>query len=84
MAESNSQNKEALLLQAVKTQYSILHLLDNTLYETYQSEKGLPEDQQNTDLINIAYQVRNIVGKKPKLKEIYKKLEDEYGIDLTN
>ncbi|WP_112180933.1 MULTISPECIES: hypothetical protein [Paraliobacillus] len=83
MDESNSQYKEELLLQAVKTQYSILRLLDNTLYETYQSEKRLPEDQQNTDLINLAYQIRNIVGKKPKLKEVYKKLEDEYGIHLN-
>lgn len=84
MDESNSQHKEELLLQAVKTQYSILQLLDTTLYEMYQSEKELPENQQNTDLINIAYQIRNIVGKKPKLKDIYRKLEEQHGIDLNN
>ncbi|MCU9614788.1 hypothetical protein OEV98_14690 [Caldibacillus lycopersici] len=75
---------EELLLQAVKTQYAILKLLDSTLLDTYRFEKGLPENQQNSEVINLSYNVRSIIAKKPKLKEIYKKIEAEYGISLSD
>ncbi|RKQ30803.1 hypothetical protein [Oceanobacillus halophilus] len=78
----SKENKEELLLQAVKTQYSILQLLDNTLHQTYQYEKGLPKEQQNSEVINLAYQARNIIAKKPKLKKIYKELEEKYDVEL--
>ena len=77
-------NKEELLIQAVKTQHSILQLLDNTLLETYQSEKSLPIEEQNEELINLAYRVRSVIAKKPKLKQIYTELEEKHGIDFSN
>ncbi|WP_085992287.1 hypothetical protein [Oceanobacillus senegalensis] len=80
---SNKYNeKEALLLQALKTQYTILQLLENTLYETYLSEKELPEGEQNKELLLFSERARTIIAKKPKLKEIYNKLEEEYDISL--
>lgn len=72
--------KEELLIQALKTQYSILQLLDSTLLEIYQSERQLPKSDQNDEVIELAHRVRNIVARKPHLKEIYKKLEEEYGV----
>lgn len=72
--------KEELLIQAVKTQYSILQLLDSTLLDIYQTERQLPKDQQNEEVIELAYRVRNIVAKKPHLKEAYKKLEEKYDV----
>lgn len=83
MSEDNhAENKEQLLLQAVKTQRSILQLLDHTLYDTYQSEKNRPTEEQNKDLLYLAQQVRTIIGKKPKLKEVYRKLQEEYDIEF--
>ncbi|WP_186580449.1 hypothetical protein [Aquibacillus kalidii] len=78
---STSTEKEELLLQAVKTQRSILQLLELTLQETYLNQKGLPEKEQNSDVMNLAYSARSIIAKKPKLKEIYKQLEEQ-GIEL--
>ncbi|APC47552.1 hypothetical protein GLV94_01135 [Virgibacillus halodenitrificans] len=83
MAEKE-ETKEEMLIQAIKTQYSILQLLDRTLLDVYQYEKGQKTEEQNSDLINLAYQARSIIAKKPKLKETYRKLEEEYGIQLTN
>ncbi|WP_226035174.1 hypothetical protein [Aquibacillus saliphilus] len=80
----SSDSKEELLLQAVRTQHSILQLLDNTLLEIYQTENGLSEDQQNSEVINLSYRVRNIVARKPNLKEIYKRLEEDHGVDFSN
>lgn len=77
-----SNEKEELLLQAVRTQYSILKLLDQTLLDTYQYEKGLPKEEQNSEVINLSYQARSIIAKKPRLKEIYRKLEEDYGVDF--
>lgn len=77
-----SDEKEALLLQAVRTQYSILKLLDQTLFDTYQYEKGLPKDEQNNEVINLSYRARSIIAKKPKLKEIYRKLEEDFEVDF--
>ncbi|WP_138420374.1 hypothetical protein [Aquibacillus sediminis] len=76
-------SKEELLLQAVKTQWSILQLLDHTLHDTYNYQKGLPEEEQNEELINLTERVRTIVAKKPKLKEVYRVLEEEYGVNLS-
>ncbi|MEC5423533.1 hypothetical protein QGM71_08505 [Virgibacillus sp. C22-A2] len=76
--------KEELLIQALKTQYSILQLLESTLLDTYQYEKGLPKDQQSEEVINLSYNARSIIAKKPKLKEIYKELEEEYGVKLSD
>lgn len=76
-------SKEELLLQAVKTQHAILKLLDHTLLDIYQSENGLPKDKQNTEVINLSYRVRNIVARKPNLKEIYKQLEEDYEVDFS-
>ncbi|WP_019378896.1 hypothetical protein [Virgibacillus halodenitrificans] len=83
MAEKE-ETKEELLIQAIKTQYSILQLLDRTLLDVYQYEKGQKAEEQNSDLINLAYQARSMIAKKPKLKETYRKLEEEYGIKITN
>lgn len=77
-----SDEKEALLLQAVRTQYSILKLLDQTLFDTYQYEKGLSKDEQNNEVINLSYRARSIIAKKPKLKEIYRKLEEDFEVDF--
>ncbi|MFC2949860.1 hypothetical protein [Virgibacillus sediminis] len=74
--------KEELLLQAARIQSSILRLLETTLMETYQYERNLPEDEQNEELIHLSERARTIIAKKPKLKEIYRKLEEEYSIDL--
>ncbi|MYL58041.1 hypothetical protein GLW20_11015 [Virgibacillus halodenitrificans] len=83
MAEKE-ETKEELLIPAIKTQYSILQLLDRTLLDVYQYEKGQKAEEQNSDLINLAYQARSMIAKKPKLKETYRKLEEEYGIKITN
>ncbi|CQR47954.1 hypothetical protein BN1058_02289 [Paraliobacillus sp. PM-2] len=80
--DKQSETKEKLLLQAVKTQRSILQLLDHTLYDTYQSEKNRPIEEQNEDLLHLAHRVRTIIGKKPKLKEVYRKLQEEHELDL--
>ncbi|MRH44433.1 hypothetical protein GH741_17455 [Aquibacillus halophilus] len=77
-----SNEKEELLLQAVKTQHSILQLLDSTLLDIFQSENRLPKDQQNSEVLNLAYLVRNIVAKKPKLKDLYRELEEDYGVEF--
>ncbi len=82
MAEEQSQTKEQLLLQAVKNQQSILQLLDHTLHETYLSEKDKLKEEQNETLLQLTEQIRTIVGKKPKLKEIYRQLEEEYDINF--
>lgn len=75
-------SKEELLIQAVRTQHSILNLLDNTLLEIYAAEKEMPEEKQNQEVVDLAYQIRNIVARKPDLKEIYRKLEEEHDVDL--
>lgn len=80
--ENDKQLKEALLVQALKTQRSILELLDHTLYDTYQSEKRRPKEEQNEELLHLAQQIRTIVAKKPKLKEIYRRLEEEFELKL--
>ncbi|RLL47763.1 hypothetical protein D8M04_00320 [Oceanobacillus piezotolerans] len=80
MTGNINETKEELLIQAVKTQYAILSLLDHTLLETYRYEKALPVEKQNKEIIHLTYQARNMIGKKPKLKEIYKKLEEDHGI----
>lgn len=82
LSMSSADYKEELLIQALQTQYSILKLLDNTLHQTYIYQKGLPENEQNTDVMNLAYQVRSIISKKPRLKEIYKRLDEEFGVKL--
>lgn len=76
-------DKEVLLLKAVKTQRSILQLLDHSLLEVYKSEKELPEEEQNNELVELAYRIRNIVARKPELKEIYRQLEEEHQVDLS-
>ncbi|GAA5417354.1 hypothetical protein Pryu01_02417 [Paraliobacillus ryukyuensis] len=80
----NGENKttEELLLRAVKTQRAILQLLDTTLYETYQSEKNRPKEEQNEALLHLAQRVRTIVAKKPKLKEIYRILEEDHELHI--
>ncbi|MUK87923.1 hypothetical protein GMD78_05860 [Ornithinibacillus sp. L9] len=80
----NIDQKEALLVKALKTQYSILKLLDHTLYDTYHYQKGLSKEEQNEEVINLSYNARSIIAKKPKLKEIYRILEKDYGVDITN
>ncbi|MCT2535171.1 hypothetical protein NC661_11675 [Aquibacillus koreensis] len=80
---NNQNEKEELLIQALKTQQSILTLLDHTLLDIYKAETNLPQEQQNQEVINLSYQIRNIVGKKPKLKELYKRLEEEHGVDFS-
>lgn len=85
MEKNTSDNqREALLLQALRIQYSVLQLLDHTLHETYLYEKGLPKHQQNEEVMHLAHRIRKIIGRKPKLKEIYRKLEEEYGIKISN
>ncbi|MFD1852096.1 hypothetical protein [Oceanobacillus bengalensis] len=74
--------KEELLLQAVKTQHAILKLLENTMHETYKFQKGLPREEQNSELMNVAERARTIIAKKPRLKEMYRELEEEYGVEL--
>ncbi|MFC3040508.1 hypothetical protein ACFOGI_09650 [Virgibacillus xinjiangensis] len=83
MAESTQGSEKGdLLLQAARTQSSILRLLETTMMETYQYEKSLPKDEQNEELIHLAERARTIIAKKPKLKEIHRKLEEEHSIKL--
>ncbi|WAA13187.1 hypothetical protein [Fervidibacillus halotolerans] len=76
--------KEEMIIQALRIQYSVLQLMDRTLHETYLYEKGLPEKLQNEEVIHLTERMRKIIGRKPKLKEIYRKLEEEYHIKLSN
>lgn len=78
----SAESKEELLVKAVKTQHSILQLLDRTLLDMYASEKELPKEQQSEEVINLTSQIRNIVSRKPDLKEIYRKLEEEHHVDF--
>ncbi|WAA11154.1 hypothetical protein [Fervidibacillus albus] len=82
--EKETKVKEEMMIQALRIQYSVLQLLDRTLHETYLYEKGLPENVQNEEVMHLTERMRKIIGRKPKLKEIYRKLEEDYGINLSN
>lgn len=73
---------DEVLIQIIKTQHSILNLLNHTLNDTVTHQRSLPKQEQNSDLINLAEQTRRVIARKPKLKAAYKKLTDDPRFDF--
>lgn len=73
---------DEVLIQIIKTQHSILNLLNHTLNDTVTHQRSLPKQEQNSDLINLAEQTRRVIARKPKLKAAYKKLKDDPRFDF--
>ncbi|SDB90268.1 hypothetical protein SAMN05421734_102341 [Pelagirhabdus alkalitolerans] len=80
----SDETKESLLIETVKTQHAILELLNSSLLETIKHQKSLPKDEQNQDLVHFSEQMRTVVARKPKLKNNYQKLNDQYGLSFND
>jgi predicted nucleic acid-binding protein len=78
-------SKEELLEELCVSQFKTLKFLNKVMFDTVNYERSLPETEQNTELLNFAWETNDIIcdcsGEEIKISA---QLKERYNFDLKN
>lgn len=78
--ELREQNK--LLTEFASDQFKLMRFINKVMYETAEHQRSLPKEEQNFELLDLAWSTNDCMSDKPKQREMVELLKTK-GINVA-